>query len=352
MALDANPDPIIYKARTCIKKAKDTHKSITEIQEQDTVDKAARVDAALQDLKSLKKDAEFLIKVSEEERDKFVTQEKKYEKELESLTKEKEKYEKEKREKQAQKNSLEAQLPTLTVNRDNCQRALNDAQSRKNDADNSLRNARDRLEKEERDKERAQGTGAVLGGIFGTILFPPFGGLIGAAAGAGVGTAITSSDVNRTENHVFTCQQQVSSADSSLNHARSSLQSAQNEISSHQSSINQKQVSIAQCEEKCKDCHEKISSIKKLIAFLMDAIHFWGIFVNESEDAEELSSCLEEIIKITEENREYDLITSDGTKILANSFLEAWEKFAKHKKLIVASTDESETYPQLLPAAN
>uniref|UniRef100_A0A1X7TNA6 Uncharacterized protein n=1 Tax=Amphimedon queenslandica TaxID=400682 RepID=A0A1X7TNA6_AMPQE len=173
MALDANPDPIIYKARTCTKKAKDTHKN-----------------------------GEFLIKVSEQERDKFVTQEQQYEKELESLTKEKEKYEKEKREKETQKNSLEAQLHALTVNQDNCQRAFNDAQSRKHDADNSLRKARDKLEKEKRDKERAQGTGAVLG----TFLFPPFGGLIGGALGAGAGAVVASSDVNQAENQISGCQ--------------------------------------------------------------------------------------------------------------------------------------------------
>ena len=344
-------DPIIYRARTCTSKAKDTHRNIIEIREQDTVDKAARVDAALQDLNSLKKDAEFLIKVSEEERDKFATQEKKYEKELESLTREKEKYEKKKREEEAQKNSLEEQLPTLTVNRDNCQRAFNDAQSRKNDAECSLRNARDRLEKEERDKERAQGTGAVVGGIFGFLIGGPIGAMALAGAGAGVGTAVTSSDVNRAESRVSDCHQQISSAETSLNQARTYLQSAQGKISSHQSLISQYLVSIAQCDKKCRDCHEKISSIKNLLAFLTDAIHFWGIFVNESRSAEEQSSHLEEIIQITEENKEYDLITSDGTKILANSFLEAWEKFAKHKKL-VASTDESETYPQLLPAAN
>ena len=345
-------DPIIYRARTCTRKAKDTHRNIIEIQEQNTVDKAARVDAALQDLQSLKKDGEFLIKVSEEERDKFAVQEQKYEKELESLTKEKGTYEKEKRQKEVQKNSLEAQLHTLTVNRDNCQRALNDAQSRKNDAESSLRNARDRLEKEERDQSRAQGTGAVVGGIFGFLIGGPIGAVALAGAGAGVGTAVTSGDVNRAENRVSNCQQQVSSAENSLNSARNSLQSAQNQISSLQSSINQYQVSITQCDKKCKDCHEKISSIKKLLAFLMDAIQFWGIFVNESGNAEELTSHLEQIVQIAEENREYDLITSDGTKILANSFLEAWEKFAKHKKLIVASTDESEAYPRLLPAAN
>ena len=344
-------DPIIYKARTCTKKAKDTHRSITEIREQDTVDKAARVDAALWDIQSLKKDGEFLIKFSEQEKEKFVEQEQKYEKELESLTKEKEKYEKEKREKEAQKNSLEAQLHTLTVNRDNCQRALNDAQSKKNDAKSSLKKARDRLEKEERDQSRAQGTGAFAGGVAGFFIGGPIGAVLGAGAGAGVGTAVTSGDVNKAENRVSNCQQQVSSAENSLNSARNSLQSAQNQISSLQSSINQYQVSITQCDKKSKDCHVKISSIKKLLAFLMDAIQFWGIFVNESGNAEELTSHLEQIVQITEENREYDLITSNGTKILANSFLEAWEKFAKHEKLVVASTDESEAYP-LLPAAN
>ncbi|XP_019859422.1 PREDICTED: uncharacterized protein LOC109587643 [Amphimedon queenslandica] len=342
MALDANPDPIIYKARTCIKKAKDTHKSITEIQEQDTVDKAARVDAALQDLKSLKKDGEFLIKVSEQERDKFATQEQQYEKELESLTKEKEKYEKEKREKEAQKNSLEAQLHTLTANQDNCQRAFNDAQSRKIEADNSLKKARDKLEKEKRDKERAQGTGAFFGAVVGTLAFPPLGGVVGGALGAGVGTAVANSDVKSAENHVSDCLKQFSSAENSLNSARNSLQS----------SINQCQVSITQCDKEYKECHVKISFIKKLLTFLLDAICFWGIFINESKNAEEETSHLEEIIKITEEKKEYDLILSDGTKISANSFLEAWEKFAKHEKLIVASTDESETHPQPLPAAN
>lgn len=337
-------DVIISRAKSCIETAQENYRIIAASEVQNTA-AVARVDRELQ---RLKEDGQYLLGFSQRQEIELQKKEKEYKKEVEALSKERGKVETEKQKSMSQKSSLEAQQSSLRSTRDTHQRALNDAQSSLSNAEARLRDAQDKLTRAKGERGSTQAKGMGTGAALGLLFLGPVGAFIGAATGAAVGTAISDEEVKDAESVANSCSSRVSNAKTDLANADSALHGVNDQIRSYQESIKECEAKIRVCDGKSKNLHDKISNIKGSLAFVKKAIYVWGNFGNMSHDATERTSHLKMIIQIASETNEYNLVTSDGTKIAAKSFLEAWEKFARQETLLVITTDDTQTIPQAL----
>ena len=147
----------------------------------------------------------------------------------------------------------------------------------------------------------------------------------------GAGAAEVSMSLGDAERHVENYRREISNIEVRLRFANESLQSVESDLSSYEESIKQCKEAISQCAAQSDDLHEKIGSIKKLLAFINEAIYLWGIFENMSHNATEQTRHLEEIIQITQDTKEYEILMSDGVTKITATFLEAWERFVEHE---------------------
>lgn len=66
--------------------------------------------------------------------------------------------------------------------------------------------------------------------------------------------------------------------------------------------------------------------MKEAIAFQMEADDLWTIFLTAVEDANIKTEFLREVIAKATEKRNWNILQSDGMKMVEASFLEAWEE--------------------------
>lgn len=298
--------------------------------------------AIAQRLQSLKRPGQELLEFTREQERIFKGQKESYEEEIESLTRDKAKHELEKRKWESKKNSLESQKASLVQDRNNHECTLRNAQSRKNSAENELSNARENLRREESKATDAKVGGTFGGALLGLLIGGPVGMAVGAAAGLGGSALITElrGKVDDAQRNVERCRNEVSNAESNLNSVRSSLQSVEGQLSNCQASLNSNETKIRKCAAQSDSIHNKIGSIKNTLVFINDAIRLWSIFVNISQNATKQTRYLEEIIRITQMTRNYELIASNGTRIAARSFMEAWQQFLRQEVPPIAATSQ------------
>ena len=348
----------ISQAKSCFETAKETYRVITDTEKQDTaavvtlasqaelliqvaedtyeliISSCTAANEALtteiaQRLQSLRHPGQELLEFTKEQKTSFERQKESYEEEVESLTRVKAEHELRKRKWESKKNSLESQKESLIRDRNNHECTLRDAQSRKTSAENQLSNARENMRREESKETDAKVGGAFGGALIGALI----GGAVGAAVGATTGFAgstITTGlqgKVDDAQRNVERCRSEVSNAEANLSSVRYSLQLVEGQLNNCQASLNDNETKIANCAAESDSIHKKIGSIKNTLGFINDAIHLWGIFVNILQNATEQTSHLEEIIQITRMARNYELIASNGTRIKATSFMEAWPQF-------------------------
>ena len=335
------------QAESYIEMAEDTYELI--ISSRTAANEALTIEIA-QRLQSLRRPGEELLTFINIEKSSFMRQKESCEEEIESLTRDKAKHELEKRKWESKKNSLESQKASLVQDRNNRECTLRDAQSRKNSAENQLSNARENLRREEAKKTDAK-VGATFGGaLLGLLIGGPVGLAVGATAGFAGSTLITElqGKVDAAQRNVERCRSEVSNAEASLNSVRYSLQSVEGQLNSCQASLNDNESKIRKCASQSDSIHKKIGSIKNTLGFINDAIHLWGIFMNIPENATEQTSYLEEIIQITQMKRNYELIASDGTRIKATSFMEAWRQFLGLPQQVPSTTTTSVSHSSFI----
>ena len=305
------------------------------------VDGAVTTEIA-QRLQSLRRPGQELLEFTKEQERCLKRQKESYEEEIESLTRDKAKHELEKRKWESKKYSLESQKASLVRDRNNQECTLRNAQSRKNSAEGELSNARENLRREETKKTDTKVGGTFGGALLGLLVGGPVGMAVGASAGFAGSTLITElqGKVEAAKRKVESCSNEVSRAESNLNSVRSSLQSVEGQLSNCQTSLNGNESKIRKCAAQSDSIHKKIGSVKNTLGFINDAIHLWGIFVNISQDATERTNHLEEIIRITQMTRNYELIASNGTRIAARSFMEAWRQFLRQEVPPIAATSQ------------
>ena len=316
------------QAESYIEMAEDTYELI--ISSRTAANEALTIEIA-QRLQSLRRPGEELLTFINIEKSSFMRQKESCEEEIESLTRDKAKHELEKRKWESKKNSLESQKASLVRDRNNHECTLRNAQSRKTSAESQLSNARGNLRREESKETGTKVGGAFGGALLGLLIGGPIGAAVGSTAGFIGSSLITElrGKVDAAQRNVERCRSEVSSAEASLNSVRYNLQSVEGQLNSCQTSLNDNEFKIRMCAAQSDNIHKKIGSIKNTLGFINDAIHLWGIFMNIPENATEQISYLEEIIQITQMTRNYELIASDGTRIAARSFMEAWRHFVR-----------------------
>ena len=287
-------EKVTSTARLCIETAHEIYRVITASEEQNT----AAVAIVDKELQNLKENGQYLLDISKRQENELQQKECKYEVEGELLSKEKRTVDIEKQNLEKKKNSLKAKQFNLVFNLDTHQKTLNDAQS-------SLISAKARLidAKYILSEARSQR----------------------AAAGEGVATVITDKEVSDAQSYVDQCSSTVLNAETNLANANCALLDVNNQIQSCFESISECEAQIRVCDDKYTSLHTEIGNIKKSLALLKNAINAWGIFGNMLLDATEQTSNLKMIIQIASEINKYNLVTSNGTQIAAESFLEAWE---------------------------
>ena len=334
---------LISQSERCIEVAQETYGII--MNSHTAIGLAVTTEIA-QRLQSLRHPGQELLEFTREQERILKRQKESYEKEVESLTRDKAKHELEKKKWESKKNSLESQKASLVRDRNNHECTLRNAQSRKNSAESQLSNARENLRREESKKTDAKVGGAFGGALLGLLIGGPVGMAVGASAGLAGSTLITElqGKVDAAQRNVERCRSEVSNAEASLNSVRYSLQSVEGQLNSCQASLNDNESKIRKCASQSDSIHKKIGSIKNTLGFINDAIHLWGEFVTISQDATEQTSHLEEIIRTAQMTRNYQLVASNGTKIDAGSFMEAWQQFLRQEVPPIATTSQRTLY--------
>ena len=308
----ASDDAVQFKARSCIKRVQEIHENLTQ---------QRVVDIAVHDMQSLQYDGRCLSEIAKQQQENFNIKGEECKKRNEVQMKKKRDHEMEKRNKETEKRSLQAKRASLISERDHYQKELSDAQSTLSTAEGKLYHARKKLKKKKKKKKLVKIIGAVAGGI--TLGLPRV--ILGA------GAAEVAMGLDDAEKHVENYRRDISNIEVRLRFANESLQSVESDLSSCEESIKQCKEAISQCAAQSDDLHEKIGSIKKSLAFINEAIYLWGIFENMSHNATEQTRHLEEIIRITQDTKEYEILMSDGVTKITATFLEAWERFVEHE---------------------
>ena len=334
----ASNQDLVSKAESLIQVAQETYELIGS---RTATNKAVTTEIS-QRLQSLRCPGQELLEYTKEQKMSLEKQKKSYEEEVESLTRVKAEHELKKRECESTKNSLESQKESLMRDKNNYECTKQNAQSRKNSAENELSKAKGNLRREESKATDAKVGGTFGGALLGFLIGGPVGLAVGAAAGLGGGALITElqGKVDAAQRKVESCRNEVSNAEANLRSVDYTLQSVEGQLNSCQTSLNENETKIRKCTAESDSIHKEIGSIKNTLGFINDAIHLWGIFVNISQNATEQTSHLEEVIQIIRMTRNYELIASNGTRIAARSFMEAWRQFLRQEVPPITATSQ------------
>ena len=330
----------MYKARSSI----ETARKVLSL----TKSSAANVPEVRRLLNCLENDGYFLSKVAKEQIEELEREENNLHYEMREINNMKKRHE---LEKQA---LLEKSRSDLESSRIQHERVLQYAESKKEDAEDSLYDAKANLIKEQEKtgsrllKGMAGGTAAGLAGGAGAgagigaaigIIGGPIGIAVGAVIGAtadglaggiteGVsgtagGTAIAlkypNGKVEEAKRHYDRCHDEVYEAENSLESIKTSLESLETRLQLCNTLL-------WNAERRATQAHERIGAIKTSIAFMKEAVFKWGLLKEASKNATANTTLLREIVRIADETKTYQIITSDGTTREVRSFLQAWEK--------------------------
>ncbi len=286
----------------------------------DIVTTQKNVEKAASQLSALHDDAKHLQKVAEEIRENFANKEKELQKELTVLD--------------AEMQSHQSAVTMLNDEKSQAEARRRMQEQRITDTQNELREAEGRLSTAstaERDLHRAKtvmttsiATSAVVGIVtFGVGALVAAG--VGAAAEAGIGALINDAEgrVREARSDIGHKKDDIERTKKELSDTNSSLNSVQQQISSFQARIAGKKNEIDRV-------HRKIGGIKESIAFQLKSIHFWQLFTQASETATERNQRLEKIVSKAAEKENLKIMRSNGTTIIAKSFLEAWKEISNN----------------------
>ncbi len=135
-------------------------------------------------------------------------------------------------------------------------------------------------------------------------------------------------------------EKKVDKAKKNLERRRSELKSAQSVANNAKQALFAIQKKIDQYIEKIKNTqqlanqkHSEIGSVKSSIALLQKSSYFWELFVIAAQSAEKRTSNLKKIMDLASEEKDYELLSEDGTITRAKSFIEAWEIVATDRRI-------------------
>ena len=181
-----------------------------------------------------------------------------------------------------------------------------------------------RAERELQAAKQLEGATLVLGGIAGVGLAYCTGGLslalgliLGLAGGAILN--VVQGNVDRAKHH-------LQENEWALEEAETAVQQTEQHITTLEKQLSETSAEIRSKQRESNKLHREAKKLKEAIAFQMEAAELWTMFQTATEDAGVKTETLRKIIEKASEKRNWNILRSDGTKLVEATFLEAWEE--------------------------
>ena len=169
-----------------------------------------------------------------------------------------------------------------------------------------------------------QSEGAMLfGGIAGVGLAYCTGGL--SLAGLFLGLA-GGAILNAVQGKVDRAKHHFQESEWALREAERVVQQTEQHITTLEKQLSEISAEIRSKQRESNKLHREAKKLKDAIAFRMEAAEFWTMLQTATEDAGVKTDTLRKIIEKASEKRNWNILRSDGTKLVEASFLEAWEE--------------------------
>ena len=275
-------------------------------------------------LAALEEDGEQLQRAAKEAKHDFMEQEEKLRKEMAQLEVDEQRFE-------CQVSSLRSSKSCAECKLKDQERALSDACSQQSQAEGRLRNAESELSSA-REKEAAIAIASVASGLLLGAVTLGLGGLaIGAVAGSATATIaiVAEGRVKDAKHDIRRCCTDVEASKKCVLSTRDTVSSIQRDIDAYQQKI---QVNKREASTR----HEKVTGIMKSIEFSEMSINFWEDFKTVSKHATKRSERLKALVNKATKKDNIRVLRTNGTVIIAESFVEAWEEVLKKGQIMPA----------------
>ena len=204
---------------------------------------------------------------------------------------------------------LKREIDSLNATKSGYQSSLSSAQSDLNRAES----AKWRAEKEKDDAVAGTVAGGVGAAVLG-ILFPPS--LIVTAPAVAMGGASAISDANK---EIDRCRGNISSI-------RGDINRVERQISDVNSRISTIQQQVSSLEQRQQVLHNQLGEVKNKSAFIGKAVSYFGELQVAVQAGGDRTNLLQKIATKANQEERYTILTSNGTRIVADSFAKAWEE--------------------------
>lgn len=282
---------LVTKGTSCIETAKKTYNIIVSNSK-----KNSRVKQAITHLKSLSSDGIALVDFCTKKKEELEHKETELHETMSA-------YQANKQELEGKKMSLKERKTELDTAKGKLEVGLKNAKADKERAEGELHEAEHKLRK-------AKKKGGILEKVKKVI-------------GIKDGHVKSAKSRLHSRQHAFKeATKSVMAEEESLKHVDDDLIILQGEIDG--------------CVKSIQELHNQIGVLKESIVFAINAIHVWELFTMACENATERTGCLRKIVDIVDEKKEYKILESDGTIIVANTFLDAWEALTGHYQALHA----------------
>ena len=299
---------IIARGQRCFAAVKMAH---------DLIGSKGGVDRAKELLANVKEDGEFLQENAKETQEKLVREAKELRAEIERLEREEQRF-------RLEVSSLTSKKSTTERNLQSDERSLSQKQSQLAEEERRLSDAEWDLKKA-KEKEKEIAVASVVGGtLVGLVTF----GVGGLLAGAAIGGS-TAAIVNNIEGRCRDARRVVSRWKSDVGSTESSIRSYRNSISQYERDIQSYRQRLRDNEQAAVAAHEKTSVLMKSKTFCDTSHDFWTEFTALSKTATEKTDRLEKLVGRVLERGNFRVLRANGTVVLANTFVEAWEEVTK-----------------------
>ena len=204
---------------------------------------------------------------------------------------------------------LERNKDRLNVERSGYQSSLSSAEG---DLDRA-KSAKRRAEKEKDNAIAGTVAGGVGAAVLG-ILFPPS--LIVTAPAVAVGGTSAISDANK---EIDRCSGNISSIRRQINEVEQQI----SEVNSRISTIQQQ---VSEQKQKQQILHNKRGEVQNKSAFMLQAINYFDELQVAVQAGGGRINLLQKIVTKANQEERYTILTSNGTRVMADSFAKAWEE--------------------------
>ncbi len=308
----------MIKGELCIEAAKKAH---------DIVSNGGDPEEAQKHLSALQNDVKYMLKVAEESKEDCGKNEIKLRQELERNVQEEKEYEAKIVDMKAKKSREEARRRTQVQHISDTENDLREAERRLSNAESDLRSAK---EKEKVTMVTAVGVGTVVG----LLTFGVGGLVVGAAVGVGAGALI-----NEAEHRVRSAKNYVSNRKDDISRKNQELDSINRSLNEVNINIRKYEGVISRNAARVREIQREIGAIKKSTKLCLEAVHFWDLFSNASDNAMGITERLGKIMKKVTQTRNLKIMRANGTVTKAKSLLEAWNEVQKIGGKVLAITE-------------